>query len=204
MPARRVADLFDTRDAAHRRVRGDVQGGAEAVARAMGAAPGGHARRASRSSRAATASTSSRTRSRRCRDAVGDAEFERLAQALSLVFGVEVLIVLKDIWGLDGEARSLWRNGRPARSSMPRGEDAAKRSSEAGLGYATGSTSLWPSSWRLVECDRDANVWHCFGATRRKQMKLKRFHGELYRIGAVRSNRPRKRLTELARLVIPD
>jgi len=30
--------------------------------------------------------------------------FERLAQALSLVFGVEVLIVLKDIWGLDAEA----------------------------------------------------------------------------------------------------
>ena len=30
------------------------------------------------------------------------ARFERLAQALSLVFGVEVLIVLKDIWGLDG------------------------------------------------------------------------------------------------------
>jgi len=27
--------------------------------------------------------------------------FERLAQALSLMFGVEVLIVLKDIWGLD-------------------------------------------------------------------------------------------------------
>jgi AcrR family transcriptional regulator len=27
--------------------------------------------------------------------------FDRLAQALSLVFGVEVLIVLKDIWGLD-------------------------------------------------------------------------------------------------------
>lgn len=30
-------------------------------------------------------------------------EFDRLAQALSLIFGVEVLIVLKDIWGLDGE-----------------------------------------------------------------------------------------------------
>ncbi len=29
--------------------------------------------------------------------------FERLAQGLSLVFGVEVLVVLKDIWGLDGE-----------------------------------------------------------------------------------------------------
>ncbi len=28
-------------------------------------------------------------------------ERDRLAQALSLVFGVEVLIVLKDIWGLD-------------------------------------------------------------------------------------------------------
>lgn len=32
-----------------------------------------------------------------------DAQFERLAQALSLVFGVEVLIVLKDIWGLDSD-----------------------------------------------------------------------------------------------------
>ena len=31
---------------------------------------------------------------------VGPARFERLAQALSLVFGVEVLVVLKDIWGL--------------------------------------------------------------------------------------------------------
>ena len=29
-------------------------------------------------------------------------QLKRLAQALSLVFGVEVLIVLKDIWGLDG------------------------------------------------------------------------------------------------------
>ncbi len=28
-------------------------------------------------------------------------DFDRLAQALSLIFGVEVLIVLKDIWGLD-------------------------------------------------------------------------------------------------------
>jgi AcrR family transcriptional regulator len=30
-------------------------------------------------------------------------EFERLAQALSLIFGVEALVVLKDIWGLDGD-----------------------------------------------------------------------------------------------------
>lgn len=33
---------------------------------------------------------------------------ERLAQALSLVFGVETLIILKDIWGLGGqEARAI-------------------------------------------------------------------------------------------------
>ncbi len=37
------------------------------------------------------------------RDRLPAAQFDRLAQALSLVFGVEVLIVLKDIWGLDGE-----------------------------------------------------------------------------------------------------
>jgi AcrR family transcriptional regulator len=38
------------------------------------------------------------------------AQFDRLAQALSLVFGVEVLIVLKDIWGLDsGETQSVAR-----------------------------------------------------------------------------------------------
>lgn len=33
---------------------------------------------------------------------VDDAAFDRLIQALSLFFGVEALIVLKDIWGLDG------------------------------------------------------------------------------------------------------
>jgi AcrR family transcriptional regulator len=38
------------------------------------------------------------------RKTLGKRSFERLAQALSLVFGVEVLIVLKDIWGLDREA----------------------------------------------------------------------------------------------------
>lgn len=35
---------------------------------------------------------------------------DRLAQALSLLFGVEVLVVLKDIWGLDaGEALAVSR-----------------------------------------------------------------------------------------------
>jgi AcrR family transcriptional regulator len=36
-------------------------------------------------------------------DMLSPSAFSRLAQALSLVFGVEALIVLKDIWGLDGE-----------------------------------------------------------------------------------------------------
>jgi len=37
------------------------------------------------------------------RDRLPATQFERLAQALSLVFGVEVLVVLKDIWSLDGD-----------------------------------------------------------------------------------------------------
>jgi AcrR family transcriptional regulator len=35
------------------------------------------------------------------RSKLSEAEFIRLAQALSLVYGLEVLIVLKDIWGLE-------------------------------------------------------------------------------------------------------
>lgn len=31
-------------------------------------------------------------------------EFDRLTQSLSLIFGAEAFVVLKDIWGLDGEA----------------------------------------------------------------------------------------------------
>jgi len=39
-----------------------------------------------------------------------EAEIARLAQALSLVFGVEALVVLKDIWGLDStSARQVVR-----------------------------------------------------------------------------------------------
>jgi AcrR family transcriptional regulator len=37
------------------------------------------------------------------RGRLSEGAFDRLAQALSLAFGVEALIVLKDIWGLDGE-----------------------------------------------------------------------------------------------------
>jgi AcrR family transcriptional regulator len=45
------------------------------------------------------------------RPTVGATEFDRLRQALSLLFGTEAIVVLKDIWGLDGErAReiALW------------------------------------------------------------------------------------------------
>jgi AcrR family transcriptional regulator len=34
---------------------------------------------------------------------IGRQAFDRLAQSLSLIFGTEALVVLKDIWGLDGE-----------------------------------------------------------------------------------------------------
>jgi AcrR family transcriptional regulator len=45
------------------------------------------------------------------RGKVAAREFDRLRQALSLLFGTEAFVVLKDIWGLDGEeARTvaLW------------------------------------------------------------------------------------------------
>lgn len=37
------------------------------------------------------------------RDTLAEDDFKRLAQALSLIYGVEAFVVLKDIWGLDGE-----------------------------------------------------------------------------------------------------
>ena len=53
-------------------------------------------------------------------------KLDRLTQALSLVFGVEVLTVLKDIWGLDGqETQSVaqWTASALVRSALE--EDAA-------------------------------------------------------------------------------
>lgn len=35
---------------------------------------------------------------------LGRAGFDRLTQALSLIFGTEAFVVLKDIWGLDGDS----------------------------------------------------------------------------------------------------
>jgi AcrR family transcriptional regulator len=54
-------------------------------------------------------------------------KFNRLAQALSLVFGVEVLTVLKDIWGLDGqETQSVaqWTASALVRAALEEDADA--------------------------------------------------------------------------------
>ena len=45
------------------------------------------------------------------KNSLGRKHFERLSQALSLVFGIEAFVVLKDIWGFDGkktEEVALW------------------------------------------------------------------------------------------------
>lgn len=56
------------------------------------------------------------------------AQFERLAQALSLVFGVEVLTVLKDIWGLGSqETQSVAQWAASALVGAALEEDAAAR-----------------------------------------------------------------------------
>jgi AcrR family transcriptional regulator len=55
------------------------------------------------------------------------ANLDRLAQALSLVFGIEVLTVLKDIWGLDGlETQSVaqWAASALVRVALEEDADA--------------------------------------------------------------------------------
>jgi AcrR family transcriptional regulator len=55
-------------------------------------------------------------------------QFDRLSQALSLVFGVEVLIVLKDIWGLDGErtrAVAQWAAATLVRGAIAESREGA-------------------------------------------------------------------------------
>ncbi|MEW9806147.1 TetR/AcrR family transcriptional regulator [Mesorhizobium sp. ZMM04-5] len=56
--------------------------------------------------------------------------FDRLAQALSLVFGVELLTVLKDIWGLDGqETQSVAQWAAKALVRAARQEEAERTAS---------------------------------------------------------------------------
>jgi len=65
--------------------------------------------------------------------------FARLKQSLSLLFGVEALVVLKDIWGLDGDetlAVAQWASRALVRSAVVestsgRGGQAGKRAQSA-------------------------------------------------------------------------
>jgi hypothetical protein len=55
------------------------------------------------------------------RDILPKAQFDRLAQALSLAYGLEVLVVLKDIWGLDFEdvqGVAQWAAGALVRAAV--------------------------------------------------------------------------------------
>jgi AcrR family transcriptional regulator len=70
------------------------------------------------------------------KERLGAAACARLAQALSLIFGVEALIVLKDIWGLDGaETLSVaqWAAEALAGAALAEADEKAK-SQEGGMG----------------------------------------------------------------------
>ena len=68
--------------------------------------PGRSAR--NRRSSAAIASSCCSRPLRRCKKTLPRAQFLRLAKALSLVYGLEMVIILKDLWGLEvDEVRSV-------------------------------------------------------------------------------------------------
>jgi len=61
------------------------------------------------------------------RDTLTKEQFERLAKALSLVYGLEVLIVLKDLWGLEFEETrnvALWAAHALVRTAVAEAADA--------------------------------------------------------------------------------
>ena len=62
------------------------------------------------------------------RPAMAPRAFDRLRQAVSLIFGTEAFVVLKDIWGLDGDdARdvALWSAHALVRAAVTETEEAA-------------------------------------------------------------------------------
>jgi AcrR family transcriptional regulator len=68
------------------------------------------------------------------KDRMPPREFKRLAQALSLIFGVEVLIVLKDIWGLDSRRMmsvAQWAAGALVRAAVVESMTEGDRSAPA-------------------------------------------------------------------------
>lgn len=71
--------------------------------------------------------------------------FDRLAQSLSLIFGADALVVLKDIWGLDGEAASrvaVWAARALVRAAL------AEAAGSAGKGTARKAAPRPPAKRR--------------------------------------------------------
>lgn len=63
------------------------------------------------------------------RDQLSESEFDRLAQAISLIFGVELCTVLGDIWELSGTQSSQvarWAAGALVRAAVSEAESSAQ------------------------------------------------------------------------------
>jgi hypothetical protein len=66
------------------------------------------------------------------RKELGPERFDKLAQSLSLIFGIEAIIVIKDIWGNeDREVREITQSAAPALEATARAEASAERAGTA-------------------------------------------------------------------------
>lgn len=68
------------------------------------------------------------------RDVLGPADFDRLLKALSVIYGIEIYVVLKDIWGASNrevEAIARWMLDAVVKAALqdkaPRAKKAARR-----------------------------------------------------------------------------
>ncbi len=68
---------------------------------------------------------------------VGVQTFDKLLQSLSLIFGIEAIVVLKDIWGLDDESVrrvSVWAAHALVQAALAEGSAGAKRKTKKNAG----------------------------------------------------------------------
>ena len=75
---------------------------------------------------------------------LGRAGFERLTQSLSLVFGTEAFVVLKDIWGLDrrrAEEVALWTCHALIQAAVAEGGKAMTRAPVAAAKGRNGAST---------------------------------------------------------------
>ena len=86
------------------------------------------------------------------------------AQALSLIFGTEAFVVLKDIWGLDGDdARdvALWSAHALVRAAVAEAADAERAAVAAGHAIEQGGKQPRDKGaahrWRRVETNLGRN-----------------------------------------------